>query len=148
MVRSDLSIHMRHAALFLFNRDKEINGAEMAKELTKAYGVDAPKRWTCIEWLKKFKSGEWKIGQLSDETRSGRPSEFDDERLRLLVEGFLSLHNALRCQEFKSMEEIREFVSDFFASKSKGFFVRGFTDLPGRWKEVIEYDGDYPPDLV
>jgi len=60
---------------------------------------------------------------------------------------FLSLHNALRGLEFKTMEEIHAFIADFFASKSAGFFVRGFTALPERWKEVIKCGGDYSADL-
>lgn len=61
---------------------------------------------------------------------------------------FLSLHNALRGKIFETVEQVRDFVADFLYSKSSGFFVRGFTALPDRWKEVIEYEGDYPPDLV
>jgi len=86
MVKSDFQVHLRHAALFLFNRNKEINGREMADELAKAYKTDAPKGWTCSAWIKRFKSGEWNISHLDDESRSGRPSDFDDEMLRDLVE--------------------------------------------------------------
>lgn len=59
---------------------------------------------------------------------------------------FRSLQNGLRGKEFNTTEEIRQFVKDFFASKSSGFFVRGFTELPRRWEEVIENEGEYSPD--
>jgi len=86
MVKSDIIIHLRHAALFLFKRDNNISGPEMAHELAKVYGDEAPKRWACKEWIKKFKNGAWDIGQLDDEPRSGRPSDFDDVKLRVMVE--------------------------------------------------------------
>jgi len=40
---------------------------------------------------------------------------------------------ALNGKTHKSSEEIREFIIQFFESKSSGFFVKGFTDLPNRW---------------
>ena len=59
---------------------------------------------------------------------------------------FRSLQNALRGKEFQDEEEVQRFTEEFFASKSSGFYVRGFTDLPKRWQEIIDYEGEYPPD--
>lgn len=59
---------------------------------------------------------------------------------------FRSLQNGLRGKEFGTMEEISQFVTAFFASKPSGFFVRGFTDLPARWEETVENEGEYSPD--
>lgn len=59
---------------------------------------------------------------------------------------FRSLANALREKSFATEEEIRAFIEAFFASKSSGFFVRGFTELPEKWEDVIEYEGEYPPE--
>ena len=59
---------------------------------------------------------------------------------------FRSLQNALRGVEFQDEKELRRFIEDFFASKSSGFYVRGFTDLPKRWREIIAHDGEYIAD--
>lgn len=59
---------------------------------------------------------------------------------------FRSLANALREKSFETKEEIHEFIDEFFNSRTSGFFVRGFTDLPERWEEVIDYEGEYPPE--
>jgi len=83
MVKSDFNIHVRNAALFLFKRDNSISARDMAQELSKAYGEDAPTKTPCAIWLKRFRSGEWGIGKLDDEPRSGRPSEFDDGNFEL-----------------------------------------------------------------
>ena len=56
---------------------------------------------------------------------------------------FRSLQNSLRGKEFKDEDEVQLFIEGFIASKSSGFFVKGFTDLPKRWKEVIENEGEY-----
>ena len=61
-------------------------------------------------------------------------------------EPIVSFKNALRGQEFATEDEIQQFVSDFFAAKPSGFFVRGFTELPLRWEEVVENEGDYVGD--
>ena len=59
---------------------------------------------------------------------------------------FRSMANALRDKSFTSHEEVHAFIANFIASKSSGFFVRGFTELPERWDEVIEHEGEYPPE--
>lgn len=59
---------------------------------------------------------------------------------------FRSLQNALRGKEFENEDEVRQFIADFFATKSSGFFVRGFSDLPKRWKEIIDQEGEYVSD--
>ena len=40
---------------------------------------------------------------------------------------------------------VKHMRQEFFDSKPARFFVNGFTDLPRRWAEVVEYEGDYPP---
>lgn len=59
---------------------------------------------------------------------------------------FRSLANTLKDKSFTTSEEVQAFIGDFFQSKSSGFFVRGFTALPERWEEVIEHEGEYPPE--
>lgn len=59
---------------------------------------------------------------------------------------FRSLANALSEKLFTTEEEIRVFIVEFFGSRTAGFFVRGFTDLPARWEGVIEHEGEYPPE--
>ena len=56
---------------------------------------------------------------------------------------FRSMQNSLRGKEFRSVEEVEEFIRESIASKSSGFFVKGFTQLVERWREVIDREGEY-----
>ena len=84
----------------------------------------------------KFRILDWEVLPHPPYSPDLAPSDF---------KLFRSLANALRGEEFKTQQEVEEFVQQFFDSKPPGFFVSGFTDLPSRWDKVIEYDGDYPP---
>jgi transposase len=58
---------------------------------------------------------------------------------------FRSLSNALRGKEFKSLEQAKAFIEEFFDSKSSTFFQRGINQLPDWWSEIIENEGEYDP---
>ena len=56
---------------------------------------------------------------------------------------FRSLQHNLRGKQFRTVEEIRENISAFFASKPTGFYVKGIARLQERWEKVVEFEGDY-----
>uniref|UniRef100_A0A914CZH3 Uncharacterized protein n=1 Tax=Acrobeloides nanus TaxID=290746 RepID=A0A914CZH3_9BILA len=59
---------------------------------------------------------------------------------------FRSLQNWLNGKEFTTEAELRQSIQDWIDSRSAGFWVMGFVDLPERWAKAIEYEGDYFPD--
>ena len=60
-----------------------LKAAESYRRLCQAFGQDVVSQQTVNNWFKRFKSGNYKI---EDETRSGRPSELDDQALQQLVQ--------------------------------------------------------------
>ena len=59
---------------------------------------------------------------------------------------FRSLQNFLAGKEFHNDDEVQEAVGTWITERSSGFFVRGITDLPQRWRKTIEREGDYFPE--
>ena len=59
---------------------------------------------------------------------------------------FRSMQNALLHKKFRNEEEVREFLSEFFASKPKEFYARGINQLPSRCQKVIDSNGEYIDD--
>ena len=49
-------------------------------------------------------------------------------------------------KEFATEAELRKSIQECMDSRPAGFWVMGFTDLPNRWENIIEYEGDYFPD--
>jgi len=56
---------------------------------------------------------------------------------------FRSMQHFLAVKVFLSIEQVREAVESFFASKTQEFFQDGIFQLPMRWKEVIKSQGNY-----
>ena len=56
---------------------------------------------------------------------------------------FRSLSNDLRDKQFVNEDDLKEYLQEFFYSKSEGFYARGIHDLPRRWREVIDSNGEY-----
>lgn len=73
--------HIRHVMLFLF--DAGLNGTEAASKICEVYGADAINMRTCQRWFSRFKNGDRSLEEMP---RSGRPSLFNDDQLRTLVE--------------------------------------------------------------
>lgn len=72
--------HLRHCMLLFF--DEGWTATKTTKKLTELYGAKlTPNR--CQFWFRRFKSGD---RSLVDEPRSGRPSKFDDDMLKAMVE--------------------------------------------------------------
>ena len=74
-------IHQRHCLLFLYDKDNNITDRDAAHQLEEVYGEEALKRTACGKWLAKFRRGEKNADDLEDDTRSGRPSHFDENKL-------------------------------------------------------------------
>ena len=56
---------------------------------------------------------------------------------------FRSLEHWLRGKKFKTIEEMRESLEEFFASKDRDWYRRGLTRLEEQWQKVIENNGEY-----
>lgn len=76
----DQKHHFRHLLLFYFNRSNKV--AEAVKEICGVYGKNVLAWTTAKYWYNKFKNG---IFNLQDDPHTGRPSNFDDNRLIQLV---------------------------------------------------------------
>jgi histone-lysine N-methyltransferase SETMAR len=56
---------------------------------------------------------------------------------------FRSLSNDLRDRKFENEDNLKQYLQDFFDSKSAEFYAKGIHDLPNRWREVIVSQGNY-----
>ena len=72
---------LRYSMLYDFRAG--LKAAESHRRLCKAFLPDVVSKQTVKNWFKRFKSGNYSI---DDETRSGRPSELDNQALQQLVE--------------------------------------------------------------
>ena len=72
--------HFRHLLLFAFNQGSK--SAKAAGDICAVYGEGAIAERTARDWYAKFKNGNF---DLKDAPRSGRPVEFDEERLNQLL---------------------------------------------------------------
>lgn len=73
--------HFRHILLFYFRKGKK--AAEAHKDICEIYGSDCITERTCQNWFKKFRSGDF---SLKDDQRSGRPTEADNDEIKMLIE--------------------------------------------------------------
>jgi histone-lysine N-methyltransferase SETMAR len=73
--------HIRHYMRIIYDKNPDVTGEEMEKEIASTYPLDAPSVRTCRNWLKQFKSGGVNL-ELRDQLRSGRPLTIDDDTLR------------------------------------------------------------------
>ena len=69
----------RHILLFQFNRGAKAE--EVGRNIFAVYGDNAIGGNTARKWFPRFKEDRFDI---SDTLRSGRPSEFDEDRLNIL----------------------------------------------------------------
>jgi [histone H3]-lysine36 N-dimethyltransferase SETMAR len=56
---------------------------------------------------------------------------------------FRSLQNFLNGQQFSEEADVKNALHDFFESKSPSFYESGILNLPLRWQQVIDNDGNY-----
>ena len=73
--------HLRHVLLYEYHQG--INATQAAQNINALYGDGFVAERTARHWFNKFKNLNF---DLDDAPRSGRPSEFDDDRLVELLE--------------------------------------------------------------
>ncbi len=56
---------------------------------------------------------------------------------------FRSMGHSLRDRSFENVDDLRKHIDNFFASKPESFYRDGIRQLPNRWREVIDNDGNY-----
>lgn len=81
-----ISEHFRHCLLFLYDRQhrqQNVNADAARREVCNVYGQRAVSKATAKRWFQRFSNGN---KNLFDEPRSGRPSVFDEEGLKIAVE--------------------------------------------------------------
>ena len=146
---NNLAKHMRHCALFLYDKNTRISAREMATDLESVYGAYAPKKSTCMDWLEKLRSGNWNVDNLEDLPGRGRRSHVDDERLKALVEEdpkmtcreLSTLLNRSVCtihEHLKLVGKVNKrgrWVPHRLTDKNKQDRVRIATDLLNRYRE-------------
>ena len=72
--------HFRHLLFFAFHRGQK--AAEAARDICNVYGEGVIGERAAQKWFAKFKNGDF---DLDDTPRSGRPSKFDEDRLKALL---------------------------------------------------------------
>uniref|UniRef100_A0A914DE31 Transposase n=1 Tax=Acrobeloides nanus TaxID=290746 RepID=A0A914DE31_9BILA len=116
MAAKKLKEHLRHVLLWLFDKNNSIKSTEAVEE---------------------FRQLGWEVLDHPPYSPDLAPSDY---------KAFLSLQNWLKGKEFATEAELRQSIQDWIDSRPAGFWVMGFTDLPERWRKVIEYEGDYFPE--
>ncbi|KFD49143.1 hypothetical protein M513_09967 [Trichuris suis] len=76
----DKKEHLRHVLLFLYNGG--LSALAAAEKIHAVYGEEPISDRAARKWFSRFREGNF---DLSDSARSGRPSDFDKERLNALV---------------------------------------------------------------
>lgn len=56
---------------------------------------------------------------------------------------FRSMTNDLRGRRFVDEDHLKKYIQEFFDSKPKSFYESGIHNLPRRWQEVIDSNGQY-----
>lgn len=74
-------VHLRHIMLYEFRSGVTV--AEAVRNLRKVYKDQAPSKRTVEKWFARFRRGEI---HLEDKSRTGRPSDIDDDAVRALVQ--------------------------------------------------------------
>uniref|UniRef100_A0A914DM53 Transposase n=1 Tax=Acrobeloides nanus TaxID=290746 RepID=A0A914DM53_9BILA len=56
---------------------------------------------------------------------------------------FRSLEHWLQGKKFRTIEEMRQSLTEFFESKTREWYRRGIYQLEDQWQKVIENNGEY-----
>ncbi|CAK9833045.1 Histone-lysine N-methyltransferase SETMAR [Anthophora retusa] len=74
-------LHLRHCMLYEFKKGSTTT--DTVKNICEVYGEHTLNLRKCQRWFSKFRKGDF---DLSDEPRSGRPTAFNPEALKALIE--------------------------------------------------------------
>lgn len=74
-------MQIRHCMLYEFN--KGCNATQATKNICDVYGIDSLKVNKCQRWFRRFSTGDFDI---TNNHRSGRPTELDNVHLKTMVE--------------------------------------------------------------
>ncbi|EFO84374.1 hypothetical protein CRE_19908 [Caenorhabditis remanei] len=111
-------LHIRHVILFLFLSNSKIT--EIEERMVEVYKGNAPQRQTISRWVHRFKNNDF---SLTEEARSGRPVEFDIDKLREVVES----------DPFQSICELATVMGSTHSAVERGLGALGKVKKMGRW---------------
>ena len=72
-----------------------------------------------------------------------RKEKFARSRLVFCFELEWTLEHWLRGKKFRTIEEMRQSLTEFFESKTREWYRRGIYQLEDQWQKVIENNGEY-----
>ena len=88
---------------------------------------------------KKFHSGEIYFSMTAQSNISQNAWEKNSEDFHV----FGSLSNDIRGRKSKDEDELKNYLQEYFDSKSQEFYAKGIHDLPRRWREIILANEEY-----
>lgn len=100
--------HIRHILLCYFKKGKK--ATEAWEELSQVYGRNVIEKRHCQNWFARFCGGDFPV---KDAHRSDRPSEFDDDKIKALVQAnrhstVLELATTLKVSDVWVLHELKE----------------------------------------
>jgi histone-lysine N-methyltransferase SETMAR len=87
--------------------------------------------------ISKIRDLEWEILPQPPYSPDMAPSDFHL---------FRALKAQLEGENFANVDEVKLWVDNFFASHSPQFYRRGIEDLPRRWEQIMDSNGQYVDD--
>uniref|UniRef100_A0A914DSU9 Mos1 transposase HTH domain-containing protein n=1 Tax=Acrobeloides nanus TaxID=290746 RepID=A0A914DSU9_9BILA len=123
------------------------NAKKAVTNINRAKGAGTVAYSTAKRLFSKFRSGNV---ETDDKKRSGRPREVDRDAVINTMEDHPSMTTRMKqakggskVKKFTTIEEMREPLTEFFASKNRDWYLGGIHQLEEQLQKVIEFDGEY-----